>query len=89
MAEVGQALDKFESDRSIAAIIITGSEKAFAAGADIKEMVNTTYAECIRDDFLNGWTRVAQTSKPVIAAVNGYAVSVNSSFVSPVKTNNH
>lgn len=76
MAEVAQALDTFETDRSVAAIIITGSEKAFAAGADIKEMLNNTYSECVRENFLDGWARVSKTSKPVIAAVNGYAVSL-------------
>lgn len=76
MTEVAQALDQFETDRNIGAIIITGSEKAFAAGADIKEMLNNTYANCVRDNFLSDWNRVSQTSKPVIAAVNGYAVSV-------------
>lgn len=75
MSEVAQALEKYEADRSIAAIIITGSEKAFAAGADIKEMLNNTYSECVRDNFLDDWNRVSKTSKPVIAAVNGYAVS--------------
>lgn len=76
MSEVAQALDKFEADGSIGAIIITGSEKAFAAGADIKEMLNTTYSQCVRENFLTEWNRVSQTSKPVIAAVNGYAVSI-------------
>lgn len=75
MSEVAQALEKFEADRSIGAIIITGSEKAFAAGADIKEMLNNTYSDCIKENFLNEWNRVSQTAKPVIAAVNGYAVS--------------
>lgn len=75
MAEVAQALGKFDTDRNIGAIIITGSEKAFAAGADIKEMLNNTYSQCVRENFLDEWSKVSQTSKPVIAAVNGYAVS--------------
>ncbi|XP_055693111.1 enoyl-CoA hydratase, mitochondrial [Lutzomyia longipalpis] len=74
MTEVSQALDAFEADKSIGAIVITGSEKAFAAGADIKEMQNNTYAGCILGNFLQDWTRVARTQKPVIAAVNGYAL---------------
>lgn len=74
MTEVAQALDKLEADKTIGAVIITGSEKAFAAGADIKEMQNNTYAQCILDNFLNDWTRVAKAQKPVIAAVNGYAL---------------
>lgn len=74
MTEVAQALDIYEKDNTIGAFIITGSEKAFAAGADIKEMQNNTYAQCILDNFLSDWTRVAQAQKPVIAAVNGYAL---------------
>lgn len=81
MTEVAQALDKFEADRSIGAIIITGSEKAFAAGADIKEMLNNTYADCVRENFLTDWNRVTEISKPVIAAVNGYAVGTISLFL--------
>uniref|UniRef100_A0A1L8DZ10 Probable enoyl-CoA hydratase, mitochondrial n=1 Tax=Nyssomyia neivai TaxID=330878 RepID=A0A1L8DZ10_9DIPT len=80
MAEVSQALDAFEADKSIGAIVITGSEKAFAAGADIKEMQPKTYAGCIFDNFLEDWTRVARTQKPVIAAVNGYALGGGCEF---------
>lgn len=74
MTEVAQALQTMEKDKAIGAIVITGSEKAFAAGADIKEMQNNTYAQCILGNFLNDWTSVARTQKPVIAAVNGYAL---------------
>lgn len=74
MTEVGKAIDALEVDDSVGAIIITGSEKAFAAGADIKEMQNNTYSKCITGNFLNHWNRVAETKKPVIAAVNGYAL---------------
>lgn len=74
MTELSQALDGFEADQSVAAIIITGSQKAFAAGADIKEMQNNTYAQCIANNFLSDWSRVAQCSKPTIAAVNGFAL---------------
>ncbi|XP_030754194.1 enoyl-CoA hydratase, mitochondrial [Sitophilus oryzae] len=74
MLEVAKALDSFENDTSIGAIVITGSEKAFAAGADIKEMQNNDYAQCIRSNFLEHWNRVSKTAKPVIAAVNGYAL---------------
>lgn len=75
MFEVSQAISGLESDKSVGAIIITGSEKAFAAGADIKEMQNNTYSQCISGNFLSHWNRVAESTKPVIAAVNGYAVS--------------
>lgn len=74
MTEVSKAIDTFESDKSVGAIVITGSEKAFAAGADIKEMQNNTYSQCISGNFLSHWNRVSQTRKPVIAAVNGYAL---------------
>ncbi|KAJ8923105.1 hypothetical protein NQ315_001658 [Exocentrus adspersus] len=74
MQEVADALDVLEADSSVATIIITGSEKAFAAGADIKEMANNTYSQCVSGNFLSHWNRVARTVKPVIAAVNGYAL---------------
>lgn len=74
MKEISSALDVYEKDGTIAAVVLTGSEKAFAAGADIKEMQNNTYAQCIIGNFLNDWTRVARCQKPIIAAVNGYAL---------------
>jgi enoyl-CoA hydratase len=75
VAELGRALDAFESDEAIAAIILTGNEKAFAAGADIKEMAEKTYMQAYREDFITrGWERVAQCRKPVIAAVAGFAL---------------
>lgn len=75
MLEVSKALDSLEANSQIGAIIITGSEKAFAAGADIKEMKDNTFSQCISSNFLEHWNRVSKTNKPVIAAVNGYAVS--------------
>lgn len=74
MTELSQALTEFEGDTSVGAIVITGSEKAFAAGADIKEMQGNTYADCILGNFLADWTKVANTRKPTIAAVNGFAL---------------
>ncbi|XP_061391799.1 probable enoyl-CoA hydratase, mitochondrial [Musca vetustissima] len=74
MKELSASLDQYEQDKNIAAIVITGSEKAFAAGADIKEMQPNTYSHCIMGNFLNDWTRVAKCQKPIIAAVNGYAL---------------
>lgn len=74
MSELALALGEFEADKSVGAIVITGSEKAFAAGADIKEMQDNTYAQCILDNFLADWTKVSNTRKPTIAAVNGYAL---------------
>jgi enoyl-CoA hydratase len=75
VAELGQALDEFEGEDAIGAIVITGSEKAFAAGADIKEMKDRTFVDVYRSDFITrGWERIAQCRKPVIAAVAGYAL---------------
>jgi enoyl-CoA hydratase len=73
--ELGQALDDFEADDAIGAIVLTGSEKAFAAGADIKEMQPKTYMDCYLADFItDGWERVSQCRKPIIAAVAGFAL---------------
>lgn len=74
MTEVGAALDAFEADAGIGAIVITGSEKAFAAGADIKEMQALTYPSTYLDDFITSWDRVARARKPVIAGVAGFAL---------------
>ncbi len=73
--ELGQALDEFEANDEIGAIVLTGSEKAFAAGADIKEMAGKTYMDAYLEDFISvGWERVSTVRKPIIAAVAGYAL---------------
>jgi len=73
--ELGQAFDNLEFDPAIGAIVLTGSERAFAAGADIKEMQAKTYIEAYTQDFITrGWERVGQCRKPVIAAVAGFAL---------------
>ena len=72
--ELGQAIDTFEADDSIGCIVITGSEKAFAAGADIKEMQAKSYMDAFKSNFISTWERVAKCRKPVIAAVNGFAL---------------
>jgi enoyl-CoA hydratase len=75
VTEMGEALDGFEGDDNIRCIIITGSEKAFAAGADIKEMADKSYVGAYLEDFITvGWERVTRCRKPVIAAVAGYAL---------------
>lgn len=75
MLELAQALDGFEADENIACMIITGSEKAFAAGADIKAMQSKTYMDVYKADFITSeWERVTRCRKPVIAAVAGYAL---------------
>ena len=73
--ELGRALDDFEADDNIGCIVLTGSEKAFAAGADIKEMAEKSYMDAFLSDFItSGWERVTTCRKPVIAAVAGYAL---------------
>jgi enoyl-CoA hydratase len=75
MAELADALDKFEADNAIGCMVITGSEKAFAAGADIKEMKSKSYIDVFSEDFITaGWERVTRCRKPVIAAVSGFAL---------------
>ncbi|CAZ80111.1 unnamed protein product [Tuber melanosporum] len=74
MSELNDALRAFDDSKAIGAIIITGSERAFAAGADIKEMQNLTFSEAYSKDFIRLWSDVTQISKPVIAAVNGHAL---------------
>ena len=73
-AELSAAIDAFEADDGIACVIITGSEKAFAAGADIKEMAGKSYMDAFKGDFAASWDRVARMRKPVIAAVAGFAL---------------
>ncbi len=74
VAELNQALDGFEADPAIGCIVITGSEKAFAAGADIKEMQTLSYPQTYLDDFIATWDRVASRRKPIVAAVAGFAL---------------
>ena len=74
LSELTAALGAFDADRGIGAIVITGSDKAFAAGADIKEMQNKTYVEAFLEDFFAGWDNVGRVRKPLIAAVAGYAL---------------
>jgi enoyl-CoA hydratase len=74
IAELNQALDAFEADDGIGCIVITGSEKAFAAGADIKEMQTKSYMDVYKGDFIGTWDRIARCRKPVIAAVAGFAL---------------
>ena len=75
ITDIGAALDDFESDENIRAIVITGSERAFAAGADIKEMADYDYMDVYKNDFITkGWTRVTSCRKPTIAAVAGFAL---------------
>ncbi|WP_342640738.1 enoyl-CoA hydratase [Rhodoligotrophos ferricapiens] len=74
MGELVQALSEFDANDQIGCIVLTGSEKAFAAGADIKEMQTKTYMDAYKGDFLTSWDGVSRTRKPIIAAVAGYAL---------------
>jgi enoyl-CoA hydratase len=72
--ELGQAVDEFEIDDGIGCMLLTGSDKAFAAGADIKEMVSQSFNDVSMREFAANWHRVARARKPVVAAVAGYAL---------------
>ncbi|HEY2531540.1 MAG TPA: enoyl-CoA hydratase [Xanthobacteraceae bacterium] len=74
MRELALAVDAFEEDGSVGCTVITGSEKAFAAGADIKEMADKSFPDVFFTDFAAAWHRVAEARKPVIAAVAGFAL---------------
>jgi len=75
MQELARALEAFAGDDSVGAVVITGSERAFAAGADIKEMAGKSYMDVYREDFITrDWEHVLKIRKPVVAAVAGYAL---------------
>jgi len=74
VAELNQVLDSLEADTNIGCIVLTGSAKAFAAGADIKEMAELTYPQIYLDDLFSDSDRVANRRKPIIAAVSGFAL---------------
>ena len=74
IGELNTAFADLETNSQIGCVVLTGSEKAFAAGADVKEMVEKSYVEAYLGRFLDGWTRLAETRKPVIAAVSGFCL---------------
>jgi enoyl-CoA hydratase len=75
MTELAHALDELEGDTEVGAVVLTGSDKAFAAGADIKEMKDKSFIDAYASDFITaGWERLTSFRKPVIAAVAGYAL---------------
>jgi enoyl-CoA hydratase len=74
MTEVIDAAFELDRDPGIGCLIVTGSEKAFAAGADIKEMQSKDYMDMYLNDWVTAWDRLSQVRKPVIAAVSGYAL---------------
>jgi enoyl-CoA hydratase len=74
MVEIAAAVDAFEADAGIGCLVVTGSEKAFAAGADIKEMASKSYIDAFMGNFTATWDRLAHARKPVVAAVAGFAL---------------
>jgi len=74
MDELIRALNEFDNDPKVGAIVVTGSEKAFAAGADIKEMQHKDFQSNYKENFLEWWSNITLVRKPIIAAVNGYAL---------------
>ena len=74
ISELNTALDAFEADDAVKAIVITGGDRAFAAGADVKEMRDKDFAAVARNDFIAPWERITRCRKPVVAAVAGYAL---------------
>jgi enoyl-CoA hydratase len=73
-AELSKAIDDFEADDGVGCMLITGSEKAFAAGADIKEMADKTFIEAFLGNFAGTWDRASRARKPIVAAVAGFAL---------------
>jgi enoyl-CoA hydratase len=74
ISELNQVLDACEADDGIGAIVLTGSDKAFAAGADIKEMKDKSFGDVMMNDFIAPWERLSRFRKPAIAAVSGFAL---------------
>ena len=72
--ELCDAIKKFDTDANIGCMVITGNEKAFAAGADIKEMVDKTYTDALIGNFTGDWDEAARARKPIVAAVAGFAL---------------
>lgn len=75
ISEICTALNNFNANENIGAIVITGNKKVFAAGADVKEMLHKTYSDCLKGKVMAQLDELANVPKPFIAAVNGYAVS--------------
>jgi enoyl-CoA hydratase len=74
IGELKAAVDAFEKDAGVACLLVTGSDKAFAAGADIKEMADRSYMDAFMGDFAAGWDALARARKPTVAAVAGFAL---------------
>ncbi|MDX1614651.1 MAG: enoyl-CoA hydratase-related protein [Candidatus Promineifilaceae bacterium] len=74
MAEIVTALEAFDRQDDVGCIVVTGNERAFAAGADIKQMVSATPVDMLNNPFIDYWDRLQRVAKPIIAAVSGYAL---------------
>ncbi len=74
MGELGQALEAFDADPEVGAIVLTGNDRAFAAGADIKAMARASAMDMLLNDLISKWETILHIHKPVIAAVSGYAL---------------
>jgi enoyl-CoA hydratase len=80
MAETMDALEQFDGDPDIGCLLVTGNERAFAAGADIKEMAQATPVDMLGNPFIDYWDRLRRLAKPIIAAVSGYALGGGCEF---------
>ena len=79
--EIAEAVDAYEADETIGALVVSGSEKAFCAGADIKEMADKNYMDVYKEDFITvNWERLSHCRKPIVAAVAGYALGGGCEF---------
>jgi enoyl-CoA hydratase/carnithine racemase len=85
MEELVQALETFDRDDGVHCIVITGNERAFAAGADIKEMAGASAVEMLLRDNIARWDRIRRVKKPIIAAVSGHCLGGCSISCSPLK----
>lgn len=81
LADLIHAARAFDVDDNIGAIVITGSERAFAAGADIKEMSQKNYVDCYTRNMFQDWTDITKITKPTIAAVSGFALGNRRHFM--------
>lgn len=81
LSEIFEAMEDFDGGDEVGAIVVTGNEKAFAAGADIKEMVDASYVEMVMQERVAIWDRIRKIRKPVIAAVSGWALGGGCEFV--------
>ncbi|NLF66479.1 MAG: enoyl-CoA hydratase [Chloroflexi bacterium] len=80
MAEVMHALEQFDADPGIGCLLVTGNERAFAAGADIKEMAQATPVDMLNNPFIDYWDRLRRLAKPLVAAVSGFALGGGCEF---------